>query len=40
MDAKPFIERGIALGRRGITVYIDPPPRPELFVPRPVEQGH
>ena len=40
MDAKPFIERGIAPGRRGITVYIDPPPRPELFVPRPVEQGH
>ena len=40
MDAKPFIERGIALGRRGITVYIDPAPKPELFVPRPVEQGH
>ena len=30
-DAKPFIERAVALGRRGITMYIQPVPRPELF---------
>jgi aminoglycoside N3'-acetyltransferase len=30
-DAKPFIERAVALGRRGITMYVDPAPRPELF---------
>jgi aminoglycoside N3'-acetyltransferase len=33
-DAKPFIERALMLGRRGITMYIEPAPRPELFVPR------
>jgi aminoglycoside 3-N-acetyltransferase len=32
-DVKLFIERGVMLGRRGITMYIDPVPRPELFVP-------
>ena len=32
-DAKPFIEHAIMLGRKGITVYIDPAPKPELFVP-------
>jgi aminoglycoside N3'-acetyltransferase len=31
-DAKPFIERAATLGRRGITMYIQPVPRPELFV--------
>jgi len=31
-DAKPFIERAVTLGRRGITMYIQPVPRPELFV--------
>jgi aminoglycoside 3-N-acetyltransferase len=31
-DAKPFIERAVNLGRRGITMYIQPVPRPELFV--------
>ena len=31
-DAKPFIEHAVALGRRGITMYIQPVPRPELFV--------
>jgi aminoglycoside N3'-acetyltransferase len=31
-DAKPFIERAVSLGRRGITMYIEPVPRPELFV--------
>jgi aminoglycoside 3-N-acetyltransferase len=37
-DAKPFIEHALALGRRGITMYVDPVPRQELFVPahRPV----
>jgi aminoglycoside N3'-acetyltransferase len=30
-DAKPFIERAVTLGRRGITMYIQPVPRPELF---------
>jgi aminoglycoside N3'-acetyltransferase len=33
-DAKPFIERTVNLGRRGITMYIEPAPRPELFVSR------
>lgn len=32
-DAKPFIERAVALGRKGITMYIDPAPKLELFVP-------
>jgi aminoglycoside N3'-acetyltransferase len=31
--AKPFIERGVALGRRGVTMYIQPIPKKELFVP-------
>ncbi|MGQ0686666.1 AAC(3) family N-acetyltransferase [Bradyrhizobium sp.] len=37
-DAKPFIEHAVALGRKGITMYIEPVPRKELFVPntRPV----
>lgn len=33
-DAKPFIEHAVMLGRRGITMYIDPAPKAELFVPR------
>ena len=33
-DAKPFIERVVTLGRQGITMYIQPVPRPELFVPK------
>jgi len=32
-DARPFIERAVTLGRQGITMYIEPVPRPELFVP-------
>ena len=32
-DAKPFIEHAVALGRRGITVYIEPTPNKALFVP-------
>ena len=35
-DAKPFIERAVTLGRNGITMYIEPVPRPELFVPSKV----
>jgi aminoglycoside N3'-acetyltransferase len=31
-DAKPFIERAVTLGRQGITMYIQPVPKPELFV--------
>ena len=31
-DAKPFIERAVNLGRQGITMYIQPVPRPELFL--------
>jgi aminoglycoside 3-N-acetyltransferase len=31
-NAKPFIERAVTLGRKGITMYIQPVPRPELFV--------
>jgi hypothetical protein len=31
-DARPFIERAVMLGRHGITMYIQPAPRPELFV--------
>ena len=30
-DAKPFIEHAVNLGRRGITMYIQPVPRPEFF---------
>jgi aminoglycoside N3'-acetyltransferase len=32
-DAKPFIEHAVALGRSGITVYIEPTPHKALFVP-------
>jgi aminoglycoside 3-N-acetyltransferase len=32
-DARPFIARAVSLGRAGITMYIEPVPRPELFVP-------
>ena len=32
-DAKPFIEHAVALGRKGITMYIEPVPAKELFVP-------
>jgi len=32
-DAKPFIEHAVALGRKGITMYIEPVPKLELFVP-------
>jgi aminoglycoside 3-N-acetyltransferase len=32
-DARPFIDRAVALGRQGITMYIEPVPTPELFVP-------
>jgi aminoglycoside 3-N-acetyltransferase len=31
-DAKPFIEHAVALGRRGITMYVQPAPKPELFI--------
>jgi aminoglycoside 3-N-acetyltransferase len=31
-DAKPFIEHAVALGRRGITMYIEPVPEQQLFV--------
>jgi aminoglycoside N3'-acetyltransferase len=32
-DAKPFIEHAVALGRRGITMYVQPVPNKELFIP-------
>jgi hypothetical protein len=32
-DAKPFIEHAVALGRKGITVYIQPTPHKALFIP-------
>jgi aminoglycoside 3-N-acetyltransferase len=32
-DARPFIAHAVMLGREGITMYIDPAPKPELFVP-------
>jgi len=32
-DARPFIDRAVALGRQGITMYIEPVPKPELFLP-------
>jgi len=32
-DAKPFVEHAVALGRKGITMYIEPVPAKELFVP-------
>ena len=31
-DAKPFIEHAVALGRRGITMYVQPVPKRELFI--------
>jgi aminoglycoside 3-N-acetyltransferase len=33
-DARPFIERAVELGRKGITMYVQPAPKPELFIPR------
>jgi aminoglycoside 3-N-acetyltransferase len=33
-DARPFIDHAVMLGRRGITVYIQPAPRAELFRPQ------
>jgi aminoglycoside 3-N-acetyltransferase len=33
-DAKPFIARAVELGRKGITMYVDPAPKAELFLPR------
>jgi aminoglycoside N3'-acetyltransferase len=32
-DARPFVEHAVALGRRGITVYVQPTPDKALFVP-------
>jgi aminoglycoside N3'-acetyltransferase len=32
-DAKPFIEHAVTLGRRGVTMYIQPVPKKELFIP-------
>jgi aminoglycoside N3'-acetyltransferase len=32
-DAKPFIEHALALGRRGVTMYIEPVPKPAFFIP-------
>ena len=32
-DARPFIAHAVMLGRKGITMYIEPAPRPELFIP-------
>lgn len=31
-DAKLFIEHAVALGRTGLTMYVQPVPKPELFV--------
>jgi aminoglycoside 3-N-acetyltransferase len=31
-DAKPFVERAVTLGRKGITMYVQPVPKSELFV--------
>jgi aminoglycoside N3'-acetyltransferase len=31
-DAKPFIEHAVALGRRGMTMYIEPVPKKALFM--------
>jgi aminoglycoside N3'-acetyltransferase len=31
-DAKLFIEHAVALGRRGITMYVEPAPKKEMFV--------
>jgi aminoglycoside N3'-acetyltransferase len=31
-DAKPFIDHAVTLGRNGITMYIEPVPKPELFI--------
>ncbi len=30
-DARPFIDHAVRLGRKGITMYIQPVPKPELF---------
>jgi len=32
IDARTAIDHAVALGRRGITIYAEPKPRPELFV--------
>jgi aminoglycoside N3'-acetyltransferase len=32
-DARPFVAHAIMLGRKGITMYIEPAPKRELFVP-------
>jgi aminoglycoside N3'-acetyltransferase len=32
-DARPFIEHAVALGRKGITMYIEPVPTEQLLVP-------
>jgi aminoglycoside N3'-acetyltransferase len=34
-DARPFIEHAVVLGRRGITMYVQPVPKPQLFIPAP-----
>jgi aminoglycoside N3'-acetyltransferase len=31
-DARPFIDHAVTLGRNGITMYIQPVPKPELFI--------
>jgi hypothetical protein len=33
IDARTAINHAIALGRRGITIYADPKPRAEMFLP-------
>jgi aminoglycoside 3-N-acetyltransferase len=38
-DAKPFIEHAVALGRRGITMYVQPVPNKELFISAPGNIG-
>jgi hypothetical protein len=32
-DARPFIEHAVALGRRGIAMYVQPVPKRALFIP-------
>jgi aminoglycoside 3-N-acetyltransferase len=32
VSARQLIDTAVDLGRRGITMWVDPPPRPELFV--------
>jgi aminoglycoside N3'-acetyltransferase len=33
IDARSAIEQAVALARKGVTIYAEPRPRPELFVP-------